>query len=422
MLKSILRKEHKNCWEKRTPLTPNSISKLIKSGLQCDVEQSDIRIFDDSAYAESSDPLFDTADNHQLVIGIKEPPIDSIKDSQVHLCFSHTIKGQEYNMPLLQRFLDQNATLIDYELMTDNAGKRTIAFGEHAGIAGAVDSFWIAGQKFKNAGKSSILSDIKQTIHYQTIENVKTAFSNISSNTVSVLATEAVQVVIIGSGNVGQGAEQVCQWLGLDKVSASDFINNQLPKGNWYTVLSSEHLHQPLSGGEFNQDEFRAKGKLAYKSIFESYLGRFNIVLQASYWTDFYPKHLESHQFIKYKDKLPAVLGDISCDIDGSFACTKISSTIEKPAFTYIAHNGSIQDGISAAGITVMSIDNLPCELSLDASKHFSQKLEEYMPSLMNMNLALSFDAIGLPEELKKAVIVYQGKLTEKFTYLTDYL
>ncbi|MFT5450796.1 MAG: saccharopine dehydrogenase (NAD+, L-lysine-forming) [Enterobacterales bacterium] len=422
MLKSILRKEHKNSWERRTPLIPSSISNLSKSGFQCDVEQSDIRIFADSAYEATSAKLFDTPDNHQLIIGIKEPPVDSIKSQQVHLCFSHTIKGQEYNMPLLQRFIDQKATLIDYELMTDSSGKRTIAFGEHAGIAGAVDSFWIAGQKFKNAGKNSILDDVKQTVHYQTIENLKSAFSNIQSEECSNLTSEPIQVVIIGSGNVGRGAEKVCQWLGFDKISTTDFINNQLPKGNWYTVLSSQHLHERLAGGEFKQDEFRAEGKKAYKSIFETYLGRFNILFQTSFWTDYYPKHLDTSQILRNKDINPQVLGDISCDIDGSFSCTKISSTIDKPAFTYIAQTDSIKDGISDAGITVMSIDNLPCELSLDASKYFSQKLEQYTPSLMSMDLNLSYDDLVLHEELKKAVVVYKGELTENFTYLKDYL
>jgi alpha-aminoadipic semialdehyde synthase len=55
--------------------------------------------------------------------------------------FSHTAKGQSYNTPLLERFIkdlraDSNKKyrrLIDYELLTDGDGKRTIGFGYHAG-------------------------------------------------------------------------------------------------------------------------------------------------------------------------------------------------------------------------------------------------------------------------------------------------
>jgi alpha-aminoadipic semialdehyde synthase len=53
--------------------------------------------------------------------------------------FSHTAKGQPYNTPLLERFIkDRGANkkyrrLIDYELLTDGDGKRTLGFGYHAG-------------------------------------------------------------------------------------------------------------------------------------------------------------------------------------------------------------------------------------------------------------------------------------------------
>jgi len=422
MLKTILRKEHKNDWEKRTPLTPDSVSNLIKLGYPLDVETSNIRIFDDTSYQNSAATLVNSPDEHQLVIGIKEPPIDSIKDQQVHLCFSHTIKGQDYNMPLLQRFLVHKASLIDYELMTDENGIRTIAFGEHAGIAGAVDSLWIAGQKFRSAGKISPLSNIKQTVYYKTINRLKAEFSNITFNSQDDPSSAPVQLVIIGTGNVGRGAEKVCQWLGLNKLDPRDFTSNKIPKGDWYTVLSSRHLHQRLTGGDFDQVEYMTKGKQAYKSILSSFLGRFNILLQTSFWTDFYPRHLDNKQCIEFKDKLPLVLGDISCDIEGSFACTKLASTIDSPAFTYLADSDSVVEGISEEGITVMSIDNLPCELSLDASEHFSAKLEGYTPLLMKMDLNQSFDELELPSELKKAVIVYKGELTEKFAYLKEFL
>ena len=417
MLKTILRKEHKNKWERRTPLTPDAVNNLNEINLRIDVESSDVRIFEDSQYQISGLQMYNTPDNHQLIIGIKEPPVDSIQKEQVHLCFSHTMKGQDYNMPLLQKFIDQKATLLDYELMADETGKRTIAFGRHAGIAGAIDTFWIAGQKLDLKACKSGLSDINQTVTYKTIESAKAQLANIDlqSNT-------AVRVLIIGSGNVGKGAEEVCQWLGLPKLEAELFLENNLPEGSWYSVLSSSHLHQRVTGGDFDYQEYLQKGKGSYKSLFGSFLGRFDIVLQTSYWTDFYPKHLTREQFIEHKNNLPWVLGDITCDIDGSFECTKKASTIDKPAFTYHPANDSITDGVSLEGITVMSIDNLPCELSLDASQHFSAKLEEYSPYLMKMNLHNNITDINLPDELKKAVIVYKGELTDDFQYLNEYL
>jgi len=417
MLYTILRKEHKNVWEKRTPLTPSAIDNLHKAGFSIDVEASEVRIFEDGQYQINPDKLCQSPADHQLVIGIKEPPIDSIMEHQVHLCFSHTIKGQDYNMPLLQKFIDQKATLLDYELMTDTQGKRTIAFGEHAGIAGAVDSLWIAGEKLKLVNKKSQLSDIKQTIHYKTISILKQALSGIN-----LQHGTPVRILIIGTGNVGKGAEKVCQWLGLPKLETHDFLDNQLADGSWYTVVSSEHLHQSLSGGDFNYKEYLEQGKSAYKSILDTLLGRFNVLLQTSYWTDFFPRHLEQQQMIDHQQLMPWVIGDISCDINGSFACTQKASTIDNPVFSYDPVTATITDEISWNGISVMSIDNLPCELSLDASEHFSNKLEQYTPHLMQMDLTQDFHDLIMPEELKKSVIVYQGQLTDNFQYLKEFL
>lgn len=417
MLKTILRKEHKNQWEKRTPLTPESVAKLHKSGLKVDVETSDIRIFNDQEYQNSAASLVDTPNNHQLVIGIKEPPVSSIQHEQVHLCFSHTIKGQDYNMPLLQRFIDQQATLLDYELITDAEGKRTIAFGKQAGIAGAIDTFWIAGQKLKMADTESPLATIQQTYNYKTIATVKQALSEID-----IQSGKPIRVLVVGTGNVGKGAEEVCQWLGLPKLDADRFLANELPEGSWYTVLASRHIFERLEGGEFDAKEYTEKGKTAYKSKMTSLLGRFDILLQTSYWTDFYPRHLVQQQIIDNESSMPWVIGDISCDIDGTFVCTKKASTIDNPAFTYDAHTDQITDGISWEGVTVMSIDNLPCELSQDASEQFSSKLVDYTPHLMKMDLEQSFADLALIDELKKAVIVYKGQLTPDFQYLKEFL
>ena len=63
--------------------------------------------------------------------------------------FSHTHKGQTYNAPLLSKFLEEDLinarngskpvddhllpTLVDWELLTDENGKRTVGFGWYAG-------------------------------------------------------------------------------------------------------------------------------------------------------------------------------------------------------------------------------------------------------------------------------------------------
>ncbi len=417
MLKTVIRKEHKNDWERRTPIVPSDGAKLVEKGFPISIESSDIRVYPDSDYESAGLPLDGCPERGEFVVGIKEPPVNSIQPGQVHLAFSHTIKGQDYNMGLLQKFIDQKATLLDYEPIVDESGKRTIAFGRFAGIAGAIDTFCIAGQKHKVRAEPSALCEIKQTWQYGCIEKVKAHFRSIDIN-----QGTPIQVLIVGTGNVGKGSEEVCQWLGLPKVNIDLLISGEQPEGSWYSVASSKHINEHIDGEHFDMQDFVEFGSAKYQSSFDKLLGKFNILLQTPYWTDKYPKHLSRERMLAHKDSLPMVIGDISCDINGSLECTTKASDIDMPAFTYDVEKGSSKDGVSADGISVMSIDNLPCELSLDASNHFSSALKNYMPNLMQIDLSQSFEGCGLIPELSRAVIVYKGELTPNYQYLNEFL
>ena len=83
------------------------------------------------------------------MLGIKETPLSEVLNDPVpapglaahlprtHLMFSHTIKGQMYNMELLAKFVAGEPAplprLVDYELLTGEDGKRTVGFGWFAG-------------------------------------------------------------------------------------------------------------------------------------------------------------------------------------------------------------------------------------------------------------------------------------------------
>ncbi len=417
MLKSVLRKEYKNQWEKRTALTPGALKQLAQKGYVLDVEHSDIRIFSDDEYQKADCKIVPEASAYQFVLGIKEPPVDSIQFEQVHLAFSHTMKGQDYNMPLLQKFIDNEATLFDYELITDPEGARTIAFGRYAGIAGAIDTLGLAGQKFELLHQQSALKAVKQSWQYDDVAAAKKALSEIPVN-----EGTPTRVLIVGTGKVGKGAEEVCQWLGLDKLDTEIFLSGNLPTNSFYSVVSTRHIHKRLDGGKFDFADYLERGKEGYKSIFHEFLDQFDILLQTPYWEDKYPRLLPPEIMKTHADKLPMMVGDISCDIDGSLACTKIATETDHPVITYDPLTDSYQNGLKPWGVAVMSIDNLPCELSLDASRHFSSILPDYIPFIMDMDLELEWEEVNLPEILKRAVVVYKGKLTPDFEYLKVYL
>ncbi|WP_444998317.1 hypothetical protein [Aliikangiella sp. IMCC44359] len=417
MLTTVIRKEHKNDWEKRTALIPSDVAELVEKGYPISIEPSDIRIYSDSAYQSLNIPIDGCPRNGQFIVGIKEPPVNSIQPGQMHLAFSHTMKGQDYNMGLLQKFIDQKATLIDYEPIVDDQGKRQIAFGRFAGIAGTIDSFFVAGKKLAARNQSSCLSQVKQAWQYGAVEVAKEHF-----NCIDTSQGEPIRVLIVGSGNVGRGSEEVCQWLGLPKIDIQNLKEGHTPKGSWYTVAKSADINQRIDGQAFSMSDFIKNGKKAYKSTFDQLLGKFDILLQTPYWTEEYPKHLSQSRMLANIDKLPIVACDISCDINGSLECTTKLSDVSSPAFTYNVETATSTDGILPDGITVIAIDNLPCELALDASQHFSTLLKDYLINLMSVNLSKPYEECGFLPEIARAVIVYNGQLTPQFKYLQPFL
>ncbi len=418
MLKTIIRREHKNEWERRVALTPAHTKALREQGLNIVVENSPERIFANEAYTEHGIPMMDTPKYADFVVGIKEPPVTSIQPGQVHLAFSHIIKGQSHSMRLLQKFIDEKATLFDYERFIDENGKRTISFGRFAGIAGAVDTLYVLGRKFALKEVESDICLLKQTIEYDSYELLKAACAELD-----LQKGEPVRVLIVGTGNVGHGSEEVCQWLNLPKVDVDVLLSGgEFPEASWYAVAKNRHINARIDGKPFNRADFIEHGTKYYASTFDALLGKFNVLLQTPYWTEKYPKHLDAQRMKQYEQALPLVIGDISCDIDGSLSCTKKESSVGNPAFTYNVQQETIKDGISVDGVTVMAIDNLPCELSKDASEYFSNILKNYMHDLMHLDLSQDFNDLNLPILIKNAMIVYKGELTPNYGYLQSFL
>lgn len=150
-------KEH----EGRAPLTPQDVKWLIKKGVKVEVESSPIRIFKDREYKKNGARIVDRFRNASLLIGIKEPKIEDLYDNKIYIVFSHTIKRQFQNMPLLKVLFEKKNTLVDYEKIVDLRGKRLVYFGRFAGICGTVDSLHYLGQKLQWQGIKEAIYDNK---------------------------------------------------------------------------------------------------------------------------------------------------------------------------------------------------------------------------------------------------------------------
>jgi alpha-aminoadipic semialdehyde synthase len=116
------------------------------------------------------------------------------------------------------------------------------------------------------------------------------------------------------------------------------------------------------------------------------------------------------------------VVGDVACDVEGSVEATTRCTDLDDPAFVYDPLTGESPAGFEGRGTAVLSVDHLPCELSEEASTHFSRILGGLLPGLIHADLGGDLAQAGLPPELERAVIVWRGELAPNYRYLQDHL
>ncbi|MFW9870553.1 MAG: hypothetical protein ACFFFO_00455 [Candidatus Thorarchaeota archaeon] len=424
-----LRKEEK-AFETRVPLIPDHVKLLNENhNIEFVLEPSNQRAFKEDEYQAEVLPL--KGSKTPVVLGIKEMPIDFFEKNIVYVFFSHTIKGQDYNMPMLKRIMDVGATLIDYERVVDDKGRRLIFFGNWAGMAGISDTFRMLGNRLKSQGiRPNPFAEMKPTLELGGIDQLKQEFSDLGSRIKEQgLPKELTPFVIgfAGYGNVSRGAQEIFNIL-PHKVVNPDEIDGLPPKSDliYKCVFKEEHMVEPKDPSQkFDLQDYYKNGKAKYVGIFHKYIPHITILMNCIYWSDKYPR-LITKEFIKKYWKQDfrklQIVGDISCDVQGAIEFTLNCTKPDRPAFTYIIDEDRAELGVKGDGPVVMAVDNLPAELPRESSMSFSETLLDFIPALARADFTLPFSELDLPRELKDAIIVYQGRLTENYQYLTQYI
>lgn len=424
-MKKILgiRKEIKNKWERRVPLTPTAVNELKEQfGIQTILQPSEKRIFKDDDYLKADAELNDELKRAEVILAVKEIPVEDILEDKIYLFFSHTIKGQDYNMPLLQKIIDQKCTLIDYEPITDDKNRRLVFFGRHAGYAGMINGINSLGKRMKAQGVANPFEGVKQAKDYSSLEEAKSHIKGIGDSLELPEEINPLVIGITGYGNVSLGAQDILDVLPLKEISPQQLLNNNLAKDKIYKVIfKEEDLVRRVDGGMFDLNEYYNQPE-KYKAIFDDYLPKINLLVNAVYWEEKYPRLVTKdyvHNNSIYNLK---VIADLSCDINGSVEMTEKATESDEPTFVYNPKTNSIIDGFEGEGLAVMAVDNLPAEIPADASVWFSESLKPLIPKLFEANYSKKFDELDLIDELKNACIVYKGELTPNYKYLEDFL
>lgn len=391
-------KERKNPPDRRVVFTPEELVRLKSEHPEAEikVETSDIRVFTDEQYSNLGIEVSDDLTDCDVLFGVKEIPVDALIPNKKYFFFSHTIKMQPYNRKLLQAILAKNIELYDHETIVDANNKRLIGFGRYAGIVGAYNGFRAFGQKFElfNIAKAETLKNKEELIERlkrQTLPNIK--------------------IVLTGHGKVGMGAKEILEGMKIKEVAVDDFLNKVYTQPV-YTQIDVLDYNKRIDGQVLDNKDFY-KNPQDYTSNFERFTKVSDIYMAGHFHGNGAPDIL-TQEMLKAPDCKIKVVADISCDVDGPIACTIKASTIADPFFGYLPSENKEVPFTHPGAIVVMSVDNLPCELPKDASEGFGEMfMEHVIPAFFNN------DKDGI---LQRAKMTENGKLTERFAYLQDYV
>ena len=391
-------KERKNPPDRRVVFSPEELLRLKKEYPEAEikVESSDIRIFTDEQYSNLGIAVSNDMTDCDVLFGVKEVPIESLIQNKKYFFFSHTIKKQSYNRKLLQAILEKNIEFYDHETIVDDNFNRLIGFGKYAGIVGAYNAFRAFGIKFglftvpkaeSLSGKDELVTKLKRQV------------------------LPPIKIVLTGCGKVGNGAKEILDAIKIKEVSVENFFSKRYTEPV-YVQIDVLDYNKRKDGKVIGKNDFY-ENPTEYTSDFERFTKVSDIFIAGHFYANNAP-YILTREMLQAHDCNIKIVADISCDVNGPIACTIKASTIAEPLFGYLPSENKEVDVFHPAAIVVMSVDNLPCELPKDASEGFGEMfMKHVIPAFFNG------DKDGI---LQRAKMTENGKLTERFRYLQEYV
>ncbi len=390
--------ERKNPPDRRVVLSPQACQNVLKEHPKAKIiaEPSAIRVFTDEEYGEAGIEVASQMEDCDVLLGVKEVPIESLIPNKKYFFFSHTIKKQPYNRKLLLAILEKNIELYDHEVITNPKGIRLVAFGRYAGIVGAYNGFRAYGQK-TGLFSMPMARDLKDRLAL-IAELKKISMPN-------------AKVLLTGKGRVGNGAKEMLDGMGMQQVSVKEFLNDRF-EVPVYCQIDVLDYNQRKDGQDLPMQDFFDHPE-DYESTFMRFARVSDLYIAGHFYGDGAP-YLYTREDVKHPDFNIKVVADISCDIDGPVATTLRASTIAEPVYGYHPQKEAEVAFDDPEAVAVMAVDNLPAELPRDASEGFGEAFVTYViPAFFNE------DAEGI---LERARMTQNGKLTQRYAYLQDYV
>ncbi|CAG2186034.1 AASS [Mytilus edulis] len=438
-----IRRETINVWERRAPLAPKHVRKLVKDGIKVIVQPSNRRAYNMQEYAKVGATIQEDMSEASLVMGVKSVPIDLLLPDKTYAFFSHTIKAQEANMPLLDAIMERNIRLIDYERMVDEKGQRTVAFGVYAGVAGMINILHGLGLRLLALGHHTPFMYIGPSHNYRNTEQARQAIRDAGYEIALERMPKSLGPLVFvftGSGNVSQGAQQVFQEFPHEYIEpehlpkvAKHGATNKL----YICVVSREDHYIHKDGGKFDPEEFEQHPS-RYGSTFASKIAPYaSVIINGIYWAPTAPRLItipeaksllttQSFPWIPSSSGCPQLphrliaLCDISADPGGSIEFMNECTTIDKPFCLYDADQNKETDSFAGKGVLICSIDNMPAQIPKEATDFFGHLLFPKVKEMLKSDAIKPYEDFDTTPEIKNAVIASNGVLTPNHQYIQE--
>lgn len=382
----------------------------MKKGVKVIIQPSNRRAYPVQAYLKAGAVVQEDLSDAPVIIGVKQVPVDKLLPDRTYVFFSHTIKAQEANMPLLDAILERNVRLIDYEKMVDEeSGQRVVAFGRYAGVAGMINIMHGLGLRLLALGHHTPFMHIGPAHNYRNSSMAKQAVRDAGYEIALNMMPRSIgplTFVFTGSGNVSQGAQELFQELPYEYVDPKDLPQvASLGTTNkvYGTIVSrDDHLVRKDSNGEsigsggFDPEEYAAHPERYYSNFATEIAPYASVIVNGIYWAPNSPRLLtipDAKRLLQptHSPWLPTSVGspalphrllaicDISADPGGSIEFMTDCTTIDTPFCLYDAAYNKQSESFSGPGVLVCSIDNMPTQLPLEATDYFGNYQSSYL-------------------------------------------
>ena len=393
--------------DRRAPLVPAHIKELLStfSDLSIFVQPSEHRCFSDQEYEEQGAIITEDLSACNLVLGVKEIEPDLLIPLKSYMFFSHTSKIQPDNSAaaqgtpgmdkkeLLKEILKKKITLIDYENIRDDLSRRYLGFGRFAGIVGCYNSLnlyleTLGQQPMPRAHELNSYEKLKDNIGKRDFGNAR--------------------IIITGDGRVARGSLEFLKFANIQKVLPDEYLQYSNSSAIFCNLPTSVYVSNK-DGNVFDLQHFINSPEM-YISVLDKYMPSTSMLISSHYWDPKSPRLFEKKDIEKYNNL--KVIGDITCDVNGSIPTTSRPSTIIDPYY-YIDRTTLQEINQHNQALAIMAVDNLPSELPKDSSKEFGDGIvKEVLPYILEKD----------DGRIKRATITKNGYFLPSYKYLTNYI